>query len=312
MTNINTKRGLRIQRTRLIKGMTTIASILTILGSCALNPESFLHPLSVSAADPKVSVPACRNAIHERLGQQTRLLRRVWLGESTARNAPLNAVRYTEDGTAWIRVQENTWRTATLGFENTTISDAQIDQQTEWEGMNDREPVGRREYRLGVFQQTQMLTSQFVPDLTQSMRAFQCRLEMVCEGVRLSFSREPLNDQGLLSVVTPGCDTLVMQPIAECRFDATGTVTQNTLDGIAASVVETECAPFVSQLVNREAAFLRVLVAYDSAVRTAYQLGGSIDMFLQGLRGDFLAPLEQTIPFLTLFDVPCFTNTCNE
>ncbi|MBI2635996.1 hypothetical protein HYW84_01590 [Candidatus Peregrinibacteria bacterium] len=282
----------------------------------------FLRPSAVIAQDEAapaavVSAPACNNALRERLAQQQRILRQIWFGRKAASELPVNSVRWDANGVSWMKMEPDVWRAPAKGNDPAARNDAQIDSTTEWEGMNEKNPSGNRIERIGIFEQKQQITSELIPELTQSFRAFQCRAAMVCETAYRSFLLEEPDEQGLISVLTPGCDDMVAEPIAECRFGNAdsdeGDKIHNSADGFAETVVRTECGPLVKQLADREAAFLRVAVSYDAAVRSLMQSSGSFDEFLRALRADVLAPLEQTMPLLSkLGRIPCFSSQCNE
>lgn len=216
-----------------------------------------------------------------------------------------------------MKMEPDVWRTPAKMNYPAARSDDQMDNETEWEGMNEKNPSGNRTERIGIFEQERRLTSELIPELTQSFRAFQCRAAMVCETVFRSFLLEEPDERGLLGVATPGCEEMVAEPIAECRFGNAdrheADKFSNDADGFAETVVRTECEPLVKQLADREAAFLRVAVSYDAAVRSLLQSSGSFDEFLRALREDVLAPLEQTTPLLSkLSRIPCFSSQCNE
>ena len=192
-----------------------------------------------------------------------------------------------------------------------------MDAEREWEGMNELQPSSDRSERMGLFAQPGMLTSALLPDVTLAFRAYQCRLAMVCDGVQASFTREKADTGGRLRVHPVGCEEFVIQPLDECRFAEAdpreSEAAMNLVSGFGATVLETECEPLAEQMADREAAFIRIATAYDAAQRSLLQYAGNFDGFLRGLRGDFLAPLQETIPLLSAFSrIPCFTAQCNE
>lgn len=304
---------------------TPLSILLVFFGFWFLVFGFFLRSPSVNAQKESSSASSisavtdagCNEAFRTQLTLQQFVLRQIWFGRKDAEQETVNAVREDDEGDIWMKTGENIWRTSTKGFENTTWTNAQMNGQTAWEGMNETTLVGKRSERTGIFEQKGMLTSELLPDLLQSFRAFQCRTAMVCEAVEQSFLRGKTDDGGFLHIATPGCEEMIMKPLAQCRFgnaDAKEAMDlQNPLTGFSTTVVHTECQPLAEQLIAREASFLRTAVAYDAAIRTLLQFGGSFDAFIEGLRGDVLAPLEQTMSLLSqLSRIPCFAAQCNE
>lgn len=274
-------------------------------------------PSTPAPGTEALSATACNLEIRDRLAQQQRLLRQALFGMTAAAWMPVNSTRYTKDGTPWLKVKTNTWRTADEDFDTVTRTDTQIDRESEWPGMNEKKSTAKPLTLTGIFERRQALTSSLIPELAQSLRAFHCRLAMVCKGVWDTFEYADIDAAGLLTVSTAGCEDLVMTPLAECRFGNgivnDGVTGKNLVGGIDASVVETGCHTLAEQLAAREKAFMDIAVAYDAAQRTVLQLRGSMDLFLQGLRGDFLAPVEQTLPLLSaLSRFSCVTPFCNK
>ena len=314
-----------VEKSRLRPFITTCLSFVIILEFLVLNSASFptssvalaQEESSTSSAQSFPTAPGCNTAFRTQLGMQESVLRQIWFGRKNAEEEQFNAVRDDEAGNLWIKTGTNDWRTSAKGFESVTWTNEQMNMQTLWEGMNETDPESYRTERLGIFEQKGMLTSEFIPALTQSFRAFQCRTEMVCEAVEQSFLRRKTDAGGFLHITTPGCDEFIIKPFTECRFgnaDPKESVElRNTLAGFANTVVYTECRPLAAQLTDRNASFLRIAVAYDAAMRTILQFTGGFDAFLQGLRNDVLAPLEQTMSLLSqLSRIPCFSAQCNE
>lgn len=330
-----------IVRHRFLTGILATTILLSSGGAGAQTARTSSAPSEQESSAAELTAASCNVALRDRLTQQQRVLRQIWFGRKNARNLPVNATRYDTQGTPWIKVSRDTWRSAA---EETVRSDAGIDEETEWEGMN--EPLdgvyhersrGARndkdadvmvsssaplrtssaEPRIGIFEQKQMLTSELIPQLTQSFRAFQCRLAMVCEGMRQSFALAEPEEDGYLRIATSGCEELLMEPLQECRFGNADPAAQadhrDLIAGVDETIIHTECEPLAEQLIDREAAFLRIAVAYDAAQRSALQLSGVMDGLLQGLRGDILAPIREILPLLSqLSRIPCFAAQCNE
>ncbi len=287
-----------------------------LIGSWFADAGASARAQSSSLSSSALTAAGCMEAIDRRLSQQQELLRQVWFGWRKAADERLNSTRRDEKGVLWIKTGTDRWVSpAAAGAE---LRNADIDATTQFPGMNEITTTENRSSRTGIFAQKGMITSELIPGLLQSMRAFECRLAMVCESAALTFRRSEPGADGRLRVTTPGCDELATPPIAECRFgnadEQESLALQNIAAGFSEGIVHTHCdADYLRQLVDREASFLRIAVSYDAAERSLLQLGGNVDFFLRGLRGEFLAPLEQTLPLLSaLSRLPCFPGQCNE
>lgn len=296
---------------RIVIGMLTLGILFQPASRSAFAQNSPEATEAITAAN-------CRVQIYDRLSQQQRIERQMLFGRERAEDMMLNSVRHDVDGNAWMKMSADVWRTASENRKNTSWNDAQIDAQTEWEGMNEWEPASERRNRIGAFAVKGVVTSEIIHEyLLQTYRGYQCRLAMVCEGVRASFLRQEAEGDGRLRIVTPGCQPLAVAPLDQCRFgnvDAKESADfRNIATGTDLTDIETECGDLAHQLAEKEATFLRIAVAYDAAYRSLLQFAGNFDRFLEGLRGDFLAPIEQALPLLSAFSrIPCFAAQCNE
>ena len=295
--------------TWLLLGFWILASGLSLNIRIAIAQESPIKPITAQG---------CREQTYSRLSQVHRIGRQILFGRERAEDMTLNSVRYDEDGNPWMKMEADEWRSGAKDLQSQTWTDARMDAETEWEGMNEIDPQSRRSQRTGAFAITGVTTSELVHEyVIPVFRGYACRLEMVCQGVRASFLRQQTENGGLLSIETPGCQEMVMEPMDECRFSnvdpAESANQRNIAAGADITAIETECGNLAQQLIEKEAAFLRVAVAYDAAHRSLLQFAGGFDRFLDGLRGDFLAPVEQVLPLLSAFSrIPCFAAQCNE
>ena len=283
-----------------------------------LLPQAFAQEPPVKA----ITAQGCREQTYGRLSQQHRIERQILFGRERSEDMTLNSVRYDEDGNPWMKMKPDEWRSGAKDLQSQTWTDARMDAETESEGINEidqgERPSTGAGGRTGAFAITGVTTSELVHEyVIPVFRGYACRLEMVCQGVRASFLRQQTENGGLLSIETPGCQEMVMEPMDECRFSnvdpAESANQRNIAAGADITAIETECGNLAQQLIEKEAAFLRVAVAYDAAHRSLLQFAGGFDRFLDGLRGDFLAPVEQVLPLLSAFSrIPCFAAQCNE
>jgi uncharacterized protein YsxB (DUF464 family) len=204
-----------------------------------------------------------------------------------------------------MKVAENSWRAAeNIGVRS--LTDTELSEKLEWPEMNTDRSSDRRS-RIGIFAQKQMLTSELIPDLIQSMDAFGHRLDMVCAAVSASIAQTKPKVDGFLHIEIPGAVEMLSKPLKNC------TNLRDDIPALAENTVLNSCQPLAKQMFERETAFLRIAVAYDAAQRSLLQTGGAVDFFVRGLRGDVLAPLQQTMTLLSQFSrIPCFAAQCNE
>ena len=237
---------------------------------------------------------ACVLEAQTRLAQEQRIYRSILLGRPSASARKINDVAYTEDGRAWIKTAEDTWKTTSIDNISSTKSDTEIDAELEWEG---KPGQNYPRIRLGIFETKGVLTSELIGDITQSYRALTCRLASVCDGISGPWT---IADNGYMTVRSLGCKEFVMKPVISCLGRDDGAANINTCNGMAASILE------------REGTLLQALVTYDAAFRTHLQFAGNFDMFLENFRGDILEPLRQAASVLGhLSRIPCFISQCN-
>jgi hypothetical protein len=264
------------------------------------------------------SVERCAAQINDRLAQQERLFMQNLFGRKRSADMPLNSTLYDEDGSPWIKTETNRWVRADGIAQGGTRTNADMDAKREWDGQNNSEndpmPIlsERRSSLEGIFERKQSLTSQLIPDLLQSVRALQCRTALVCEAAQQSFQRGA-NAQDALTIETPGCLSMKMPTLDGCAFgnNEKVDVKKNLVIGYDTTVI-TQCPSLATDVMERNAALLKIAVSYDAAYRTLLQFSGSLDQFLWSMRGSVLMPIEQTIPLLeNLSRLPCFTAQCN-
>lgn len=248
------------------------------------------------------SADGCTSQINDRLGREQRLYRRVLFGLERARTAPVGTVRYDTDAVPWLKTDNGTWKTA--GEDSDTQSNGEMDNGIERDLLD---PSDEATFRLGLFAQKGILTSDLLPAVVQSYRALQCRAASVCEAARMALAGE-MKEGAVLTVVSmDGCRTLPIPALDECAPDGDDkTITD-------ASQVLPYCQPVADQLLEREAALLRLSVSYDAAYRSLLQFSGTFDMFLSVFRVDLLRPIEDSQQLLSMLTrIPCFISQCNE
>ncbi|OGJ55587.1 hypothetical protein A3D88_00640 [Candidatus Peribacteria bacterium RIFCSPHIGHO2_02_FULL_52_16] len=276
--------------------------ILLILIGIAL----LLQPALVRAAAQTPS-GACLQAVNKELSREQRIYRTMLFGFTKAADAPLGDRRYDKEGNAWIKMRKNSWRSQTKGFGGATWSDAQMDLMVE------RDFMAATPVRRGIFETKKALTSELIPPLLQSFRAFRCRVEAVCKAVSLSIPQSGSTEGKILKVETPGCMDFAMSPVEACMLgaekDADGTFAHKGDEAVA----RTYCTHVGQQLLERESDVLKLAVSYDAAYRSLLQFAGHFDLFLEEFRTSISTPIRQAVSLLgQLQQIPCFISQCDE
>ncbi len=303
-----------------MKRLLSLLALITLVASSApsraaeIDPTKLIEP-EATAAD------SCVAQVQAAAVQQQRIARQILLGRPDAKDEPKGNTRYGEDGSAWIKTDDNTWRSTSPGYENTTWSDLQMNRQTEWEGMNEIENPSPREPRLGQLDRRGALTSDIVPALAQMLRGYKCRLEMVCGNVRASYLDDGENPDDYKPIETPGCMDLQMKPYSQCHFDNDELIEddeeddaekQRNIEAYSDTIVRENCRPLIEQLVEREKQMYLLAGFYDASYRSLLQFAGNFDEFLIAFHDDMLTPIEQSMSLLgELGRMPCFLSQCN-
>jgi len=245
-----------------------------------------------------VGASVCRVIVEQELAKEQRLYRSVILGHSKAEKAPIGEVRYDKEGNAWIKTEKEKWKTVVKGYENTTWSDTQMDR------MDEQMPEKPKE-RKGILETKRMLTSDLVPYLTQSFRALQCRIDLICRTAELSIDVKG-KEKKKITVSAPGCMEEERDSFPACQLVAGGNTQPEGLDTLS------YCRNIGRDMLSREEDLLRLLVEYDAAYRSLMQFAGNFDLFLGSFEWSIGNLLRQTAGVLgTLQRIPCFIASCD-
>lgn len=251
---------------------------------CILLLWSMFEPL---ASAQYVDTTACLQQTENALAHEKRVYRAVLFGQKKAEDLPKGSVRSDAEGNTWIKKDTNSWNSLSKGFEGTTWSDSLMDDRA------DVKP------RRGLFEIRKAPTSDLIPSITQAMRAYQCRLDAVCESARMSQSA-PKNTT-----------TLKVQPAGCIEFDEP--VFDQCKDNSQLTVGASTCPDIVNTMLDQEEKTLVLLIAYDASYRTLLQFEGTFEGFLQDFRFPLLEPLWQTVRVIgNLAHIPCFIGQCDE
>ncbi|MEI8229871.1 MAG: hypothetical protein WCG83_01915 [Candidatus Peregrinibacteria bacterium] len=243
-----------------------------------------------SHAETTASGPLCTDAVERSLASEERLYRSVLFGSTKAAEARAGEVRFDREGNAWIKTDQNLWRTMATGREEEQRRDAEMETAREF-------PV-----RSGIFQTRGVLTSDLVPSLTQAFRALQCRTLVLCRTAELSLNRE---GQDFMTIEVPGCIREQRKAMPACQIaEAGGT-------RIAAGNVLTHCRDIRKSLLDHEETMLLTAVENDASYRSLLQIEGNFDAFLLSIRWPIAGTLRSVVGLLgTLSRIPCFSGSC--
>ncbi|MDD5469911.1 MAG: hypothetical protein PHO92_03915 [Candidatus Peribacteraceae bacterium] len=211
---------------------------------------------------------------------------------NAASQAPIGTTFSDENGILWIKTFDG-WKTA-LSF--------QTDEDMEFDRGKSSGTSAELEAKRGIFDTQRTLTSELIPFLVSSMRAFQCRTQYVCATIDASISTVTQSAQ--LNV--PGCLPEERALVPACRFAA-----EERQESEAARV-QRYCILIGNEMLRREADLLKVAVEYDAAYRTILQFAGNFDLSLQELKWPLTFTIRQATGILGQYNrIPCFLGNCD-
>jgi hypothetical protein len=243
--------------------------------------------LAPAAFAQYVDTPECLEQTFDALAHEKRLERSVLFGQKKSEDLPIGSVRHDKEGNTWLKKKTNEWRSLDEGFTGTTWSDTLMNQQA------DVKP------RRGILEIRKSPASDLIPEITQTFRAYQCRLNAVC----MAALRSQTADSGDVTVeVTPdGCIELEMNILTKCK---------NNLQESAGSQT---CPDIVRGMLDEESQLLILLTAYDASYRSLLQFEGAFEGFLDDFRFPLIEPLWQMVRVIGGFArLPCFLSQCDE
>ena len=160
--------------------------------------------------------------------------------------------------------------------------------------------------RKGLLETKRVITSELVPYIGQSMRALQCRMDLVCDAVRKSIEEKgatPID----ITVDAYGCIPEDRQTILECHLSR-----EQREEASDRTDAELYCERIGRELLEQEAAIMKLTVEYDSAYRTMLQLAGNFDLFLQEFNAPIINSIRQMVNLVGSFNrIPCFLSSCD-
>lgn len=268
-----------MKSTRLIAGSLLVASL------ASHTSLAFFIPL---ASAQYVDTPECQQETFDLIAHEKRIERSVLFGQKPAKESEIGSVRFDRKGNAWMKKDTNAWNSLAAGYQDTTWSDSFVDNQA------DVDP------RRGLFEQKRTSTSDLIPALTQTFRAYQCRLRAVCAVATLS-QTDDAKGKTKIDVQPDGCIKIPMPVLKDCT------------NGAQATVSATSCDDAVDSVLAQEQQIMVLLTSYDSAYRTLLQFQGVFEGFLSSFRFALVNPLWQTVRVIGgLTHLPCFLSQCDE
>lgn len=278
--------------------------------------------LPMAASAQQSPATECRERVNLEFGKEQRYYRAIIFGKKKAEYAQIGEVRYDEEGIAWIKKSmgendgDGEWVTSHPDYANVTWYDTQMDLMDEhageqWQGgtedggNNDRYVIGQR----GIFETKRMQTSELIPYLLQAIRALQCRLNTVCEQVRLSIAvnhdeEQPRNiTKNSMSLLA--CNSMEdKRTFPECHTGAGGDT--SLVD------METYCETTAARLLQREMDLMRLSVEYDAAYRSLLQFAGGFDQILESMQWTLTGTVRYATGLINkLTQIPCFISSCD-
>ncbi|MCA9370448.1 MAG: hypothetical protein KC680_00620 [Candidatus Peregrinibacteria bacterium] len=259
-----------------------ITTLITFLAS----------PMTVHAGD----ADSCRQRTNQEIAREHRLYRAYLFGKHNAKDAAINDVRYDIDGWAWIKTADtNTpWRNSHPDNQSLRWSNTVMDTQDEHAGIL---PI------VGIFETKRVSTSELIPYLLQTIRAFECRLDALCEIARISEPKSGDDPVDIEKIQPRGCIAYEdLQTWPECHLS---TVTEQ-------ADTRSYCDEIANQLVRREIELMKLVVEYDAGYRSLLQFAGNFDIFLGELRWPLAGTVRQAAELIgQLGRIPCFLSSCD-
>jgi len=254
-----------------------------------------------SAAFAQAGGDACNDRVNREMATEHRLWRATLFGKKKAADAPLFDVRSAADGSTWIKVGEDEWRSHSAEYENVRWFDLQMDTMDEH---------GASLPIRGIFETKRRLTSEIIPYLLMNMRVFRCRVNDLCEIVRRSTVQDGTAPVPIGDIHVPGCRIRTEVPtFPECHLRSAPAA--DTLQ--SKSFAELNCRAAGDSLILREAELLKAAVEYDAGYRSLLQFAGNFDRFLQQFRWTLLGSIRESVGVIGLLNrIPCFIGACDE
>lgn len=241
----------------------------------------------------EVGIDACRTDVNRALAREQRFFRNVLLGKKHTKDARIGSVYYAVGDVPYIKTDTNTWITLLPNYAPWNDSNMELNAET---------PA-----RRGIFETRGVLTSDLVPALTQSVRALQCRADIVCATAMASLDIKGVDPTNLF-IEVPGC---IDTDPGRISFPGCQLVAADEKVAVGYDIFK-YCEGAAKNLVAYEADNVRMLTEYDAANRSLLQFAGFFDAFLGDWEAPLTGTLRQATGLLKAFSrIPCFISSCD-
>jgi len=263
-----------------------------------------LIALSASTTDDATqSLERCQADIVRALNRERFLYEAVLFGVPQASEEQGGAERVDDEGNIWTKNADGQWVNAA---QKDQIDDSEMDERTAADPLSpaadDSETPG---VHPGVLETQQATTSDLLPPILQSFRAFQCRIAAVCKAASQAFVAEGTDP---ITVSVPGCIDQEIPSLTSCRPSPTTTFMDTIM--LHANAI-TFCQPIGEAMVSYQQAQLPFITHLDGAHRTLRQFAGYVEPLMSAASFPFLTPIQEAANFLKQWTrVPCFLPLC--
>ena len=282
--------------------------LLASIGLCSflfsLTGIASAQGTSVSSAAPTLTgqAEACGKDINKAMNKEKFIYEGMLFGVSEAEAEEQGATRVDRSGNTWIKVSDGVWANG-----NEFGNNDDMDANTAQDLLGNIPAI-----HLGIMETQKANTSDLLPPLLQSFRAFQCRIESICGLVEQSISKKK-SQTDPVKVHLPGCKEITFEPLLSCQLaaeDAPGkTAAYPTISDEA--FIRSYCSPVAQKMIDYHESQLSYLAHYDAAHRSIRQLAGYLDPLIDALSFPLLTPLRQIATFFSNWSrVPCFLSYC--
>ncbi|MBM3230828.1 hypothetical protein FJZ28_00705 [Candidatus Peregrinibacteria bacterium] len=238
----------------------------------------------------------CRDRVSYEVSREHRLYRAMLFGKYRAKHAPVNDVRYDKDGMTWIKTdaQSTPWKNLDPDQQGLSWSNDTMDANDEHK---DFIPI------RGIFETKRVSTSELLPYLLQSIRALDCRLDVVCKTVDVSITKTGNDPVDIPSIEPEGCIKFNnLKTFQQCHIEKAEELSDSL----------TYCTEIVRQMKQREISLLKLAVEYDAGYRSLLQFAGNFDLFLREIRWPITGTVRQAAELIgKLGRIPCFLSSCD-
>jgi hypothetical protein len=277
---------------------------LTTKAFPALLAASFLLALSLPGTALAQAAPdgaaLCRSQINAFLKRESAVFDARLFGTKRAADEPEGATRTAFDGTLYLKTEEDTWASS-----GATMSNADMDGATAYDLLPAPGTGSPAVPFPGILETRKALTSDLLPHLTQSFRAFLCRVESVCKAAELALMKRADGNSATVKVTVPGCREMELPVLNRCVPNPVTFILNDQ------ATLPHYCGPVAEDLILFQESKLLFLAHEDASHRTLRQFAGYLEPFLNIVRFPFVQPFRQVTSFVGQWSgISCFLSHC--